>query len=123
VSHRVCYCGKLTKNKTRCDACETKWVAKNPRRATTAPREGKSPYDQDWKDLRLEYLADHPLCEDCEERGYVEAAEEVHHMVPISVDPDLRLDWDNLRALCIPDHRAADARIVRQRRLHDQTRS
>ena len=63
-----------------------------------------------WKQLRLEYLRAHPLCEDCKQEGFVCAAVDVHHVVPCesakSFGEMVQLCYDpnNLRALCIPCH-------------------
>ena len=117
VSYRVCYCGRLTKNQRRCDRCEEIHKAQNPRRASESI-EGHGVRDNELRLLSKRYIGEHPLCEDCEELGYVIAAAEVHHVIPIRVDPSLRLEWTNLRALCIQHHSAADAKIRRAERLH-----
>ena len=64
-----------------------------------------------WKVMRTEYLMKHPLCEDCQAQGYVRAAVDVHHIVPVesakSPAEMERLCFDaahNLRALCVPCH-------------------
>ena len=36
-------------------------------------------YDRDWQAVRLAYLREHPICEDCEARGRVAPAALVHH--------------------------------------------
>lgn len=65
-----------------------------------------------WTTLRAEYLAEHPLCEECERMGRTTAATQVHHKIPIETMSDearmaeLCYDWDNLQALCYPCHRA-----------------
>lgn len=59
-----------------------------------------------WQRLRAAYLAEHPLCEDCRQRGKVTAADDVHHVRSFmtATDPGermrLALDYGNLRALC-----------------------
>ena len=49
------------------------------------------------------------LCEDCIHEGKITAAEEVHHINPITPytinDPDITLSWNNLIALCREHHR------------------
>ncbi|WP_321377061.1 HNH endonuclease [Trichococcus shcherbakoviae] len=52
-----------------------------------------------WPRLRNSYLAIHPLCEFCGR-----AAEEVHHVVPVSADPTLELVETNLFSLCHEHH-------------------
>lgn len=63
-----------------------------------------------WKELRLGYLQEHPLCERCEREGYVRAAVDVHHKQPVEQCKTVRemetycFMRDNLEALCIPCH-------------------
>ena len=70
-----------------------------------------------WKQLRMAYLQEHPLCERCyregiEQRGkpYKRSAIDVHHKVPVESAhtiqemEQLAYDWNNLQALCIPCH-------------------
>lgn len=57
-----------------------------------------------WKDCRDGYIK-HVLglCERCKEPGYI-----VHHKVHITEEnignPDITLNWDNLRYLCLECH-------------------
>lgn len=70
-----------------------------------------------WQCLRREYIAAHPLCEDCEAAGRTALAQEVHHIVPIETAHTvegmeaLAFDRRNLRALCKPCHEAAHLRL------------
>lgn len=64
-----------------------------------------------WRELRADYLKAHPLCERCNREGFVRAAVDVHHRVPVetaskSVQAMERLCFDphNLEALCVPCH-------------------
>lgn len=75
--------------------------ADHDRRRGSAASRG---YDADWRRLRLQFLAKHPLCLFCAKIGRVEAANVVDHIIPIVDRPDLRLDWSNLRPLCKPCH-------------------
>lgn len=59
-----------------------------------------------WRKLRAAFLAEHPLCADCERRGRTTAAAHVHHVKPRKERPDLALDSDNLESLCQPCHNA-----------------
>ena len=58
-------------------------------------------YDVQWQKLAKAYRQAHPLCEHCEAKGYLKPATETDHIRPFTglADP-LRLDWDNLQALC-----------------------
>ena len=70
-----------------------------------------------WKQLRMAYLQEHPLCERCyregiEQRGkpYKRSAIDLHHKVPVESAhtiqemEQLAYDLNNLEALCIPCH-------------------
>lgn len=73
------------------------------RRRGTAAERG---YDAAWQRTRAAFLAEHPVCADCAERGRVTVAVDVHHVVKLSVRPDLKHDFDNLMALCKRCHQA-----------------
>ena len=74
--------------------------------------------DRRWRELRAWKLAQCPLCERCIAEGeaagipggYVSAAIDVHHVVPVETAKSIhemeRLCYDprNLQALCIPCH-------------------
>jgi 5-methylcytosine-specific restriction protein A len=82
------------------------------------PRYQKLLNAKQWKQLRADYLRAHPLCERCQREGeaagipggYVSAAIDVHHKVPVETAKTAaemeRLCYDprNLEALCIPCH-------------------
>lgn len=56
---------------------------------------------------RARYLSMHPLCEYCQIKGILTAAEEVDHRVPLHKGGD---DTDlNKAATCIPCHKAKTA--------------
>ena len=63
-----------------------------------------------WKMIRAKYFAEHPLCEDCLEKGIITPATDVHHVVPFSTGVNkneqikLLLDDNNLRSLCKKCH-------------------
>ena len=64
-------------------------------------------YDEAWIKLRAKKIATDPWCEEHLEQGELVPAEEVHHIMPFDgLDDPLRLDWDNLRSLCKPCHKA-----------------
>ena len=70
----------------------------------------KRGYDAAWRKVSKQYLAIHPLCEDCEAKGRISAADLVHHVKPIR-DGGARLNYSNLRALCKPCHEEAHKRL------------
>ena len=64
-----------------------------------------------WKHCRaLVWSRDRGLCVDCLRRGLVTAAEEVHHIEPLTPeninDPGVALNLDNLVSLCRECHKA-----------------
>ena len=59
-------------------------------------------YGRAWKKLRARFLLLHPLCEQCKCEGRLTAAEEVHHILPLSNGGTN--DEDNLMALCKSCH-------------------
>ena len=70
------------------------------------PSAARRGYDRAWRRLRLQVLAEEPLCRECAARGRTTPAIEVDH-----VDGDA---WNrargNLRPLCKPCHSARTAR-------------
>lgn len=81
-------------------------VATRARRRYDAERGSASArgYDRRWERFRAWVLATWPLCRDCEAAGRVTASNEVHHIAKLRERPDLRLDPDNVLALCKPCH-------------------
>ncbi len=63
-----------------------------------------------WVSLRRRVLTAHPLCEKCEADGFVTAAREVHHRVPVESASNpaekerLMFSEGNLEALCHACH-------------------
>lgn len=96
---RLCRCGAIVKDK--CERCRPSGGHHG-----SASSRG---YDRQWRNVRARYMADFPLCEDCEQAGRVTPAAQVHHKRTITEAPHLRLDRDNLRSLCVPCHQARHA--------------
>jgi 5-methylcytosine-specific restriction enzyme A len=63
-----------------------------------------------WRRFRASYLADHPLCAECEREGRVTAATVPEHRIPIRDGGPI---WDdaNLQPMCKPH---ADAKTARE---------
>ena len=63
-----------------------------------------------WQRLRLEWMNEHPLCQECRAKGLVVAARCVHHITPIeSAKTDrgmemLAFSTTNLMSLCFRCH-------------------
>lgn len=78
-------------------------------------------YDsQAWKDTRRNYKQSvGHLCERCLQRGIIQSADVVHHIVPLTAenigDVNLSLNWDNLQALCRKCHAEAHKEIYAKR--------
>jgi 5-methylcytosine-specific restriction enzyme A len=58
-----------------------------------------------WRKIRDAKLKNDPLCEDCLKEDRVTQTQEVHHHIPIDVNPDLAFEYDNLVSLCIEHHK------------------
>jgi len=67
-------------------------------------------YDTDWYKVRDRKLAIDPLCQDCLNGGVVTVAVEVHHIVKVLDNSELRLDINNLMSLCKSCHSQRTAR-------------
>lgn len=82
----------------------------NQRNENTASREmrRKAYNNPEWRKLRDIYIKEHPLCEDCLDKGKVVPAEDVHHIrSPFQngeCNKALLLDYNNLMALCKQCH-------------------
>lgn len=57
-------------------------------------------YSGAWARLSLKTRQNHPLCQRCGSAPSVE----VHHVVPLRLDPRLAMDPRNLLAVCRPCH-------------------
>lgn len=64
--------------------------------------ETKRRYGSAWQRIRKQYVAEHPLCEECRKAGRLTPVQEVHHIRPLSAGGTH--DPDNLMALCKPCH-------------------
>ena len=62
----------------------------------------KKRYGRAWKRIRDKYVAEHPFCELCFQRGIIVPVEEVHHKKPLSEGGTH--DRSNLIALCKSCH-------------------
>lgn len=58
----------------------------------------------EWRKLRESYLKQHPVCEECLNKGKVTPAEDIHHRITPFKNGEcnkaLFLDYNNLQALC-----------------------
>lgn len=67
-------------------------------------------YTRRWSKARKIFLAAHPLCQECESLGVIEAAFVVDHVVPHRGNEELFWDQRNWQALCETCHNAKTAR-------------
>ena len=65
---------------------------------------GSRGYGRAWQKARKQYLAEHPLCEECKKEGRYRKATVVDHIVPHRGDQKLFWDRANWRALCKQHH-------------------
>jgi 5-methylcytosine-specific restriction endonuclease McrA len=100
---KLCRCGGVREDRqgSECGKCGA--GKKHPKQTTN-----QAGYGWDWQQLSVRFRKENPLCVECAKRGIATAAEEVHHVVPISDAPWLRLESSNLMALCVACHRAID---------------
>lgn len=98
------------------------------------PRYQRLLNDRRWKELRIAYLRQHPLCERCLREGkeagvpdgYITPAIDVHHRVPVETAKTtaemerLAYDWNNLEALCIPCHSRTHKELGRGKAMNKQ---
>ena len=74
---------------------------------------------REWKELRIQKLRANPLCERCEQQGFVRSAHSVHHITPIETAATMgemrRLAFNpaNLMSLCDECHH----------KIHEEMRS
>lgn len=61
-------------------------------------------YGAEWRRVRKQYIAAHPLCEECLQHGRMVPVEEVHHIVPLA-DGGTH-NFSNLKSLCKSCHSA-----------------
>ncbi len=64
---------------------------------------------QAWRRCRHAYLAEHPLCVECEKRGEIVPARVVDHILPIN-EGGARFDFANLQGLCDKCHNKKSGR-------------
>ena len=93
-------------------------AATHKRSTRHKPREARGSassrgYGHRWSKFRLSFLARNPLCEYCQAKGRVEAANICDHDLPHDHDP--ALFWNNtFTALCKPCHDSTKQRMERR---------
>lgn len=84
-----------------CPDCLSKRRAADDQRRGSAAERG---YGTRWQKARATYLASHPLCKQCGERGLIVRATVVDHIIPHKGDQKLFWDARNWQPLCKPCH-------------------
>ena len=78
----------------------------------TKDKRNKFYHSTDWNQLRMKaYLRDNRECQHCKAEGKVVKGQNVHHIQPIDLRPDLALNIDNLITLCIDCHNKVRGRV------------
>ena len=93
-------CGRLADSEQYC-AEHKKVVTKRYNQYQRDPASNKR-YGRSWKRIRDRYIKAHPLCEECDKNRRIVAAEEVHHIQPLSKGGGN--ETSNLMALCKSCH-------------------
>lgn len=71
------------------------------RERMTAAQRG---YDASWRNARRAYLANHPLCKECEKQGKLTPATVIDHIIPHRGNKKLFWDMGNWQPLCETCH-------------------
>ena len=74
-----------------------------------------NPYNYTWQQKRARYLAAHPFCVHCREKGLFVAATVVDHIIPHKGCEILFWDKTNWQALCVNCHSSIKQREERGR--------
>ena len=75
-------CGRLAEREQYC-AKHQKVMDRHYNQFQRDPASNKR-YGRACKRIRDRYIKSHPLCEECEKQDKLAAAEEVHHIIPLS---------------------------------------
>lgn len=97
------YCGKIHPKDFECP--------QKPKRIWHKNKQTKDRFRSTnaWQKVRKAvYQRDLGLCQWCLHNGRYTAGQEVHHIVPLAEDFNLRLEKSNLILLCVPCHKMAD---------------
>lgn len=61
-------------------------------------------HSQRWRDARNAFLAEHPICMECERQGRDTVAYLVDHIIPHNGNYELFWDQSNWQSMCNPHH-------------------
>lgn len=101
---KCCNCGAHIPYKTmRCDKCQAEWNKMRDQYKDVAIKRFRN--SKWWKIKVKQIMKDyHYQCQLCKYNGIDRVADEVHHIIPLSVDFEKRLDDNNLIPLCEQCH-------------------
>jgi 5-methylcytosine-specific restriction protein A len=109
-------CPALTRNR-HCPLHSTQEQQEEKQYDRNRGRAAQRGYDSVWQLLRITYLQQHPLCDQCALEGKVVSAVLVHHIIPIK-DGGARLDPSNLCSMCQPHHEVIHGKDRWKRRTY-----
>lgn len=106
------YCMRIHDSKHDC--------GKKPKRKKQDSDKNKFRWSRKWREKRNQIVErDQYLCKICKAEGQYNYNDlEVHHIVPLEEDYDLRLDDDNLITLCVIHHKTADRNEISKESLY-----
>ena len=99
-------CPELT-NERYCDKHQKQVTKEYDQRRGSAASRG---YDHRWVKARWRYIAEHPLCVECEKVGKLMPANVVDHVVAHKGDKVLFWDESNWQSLCTYHHNLKTAK-------------
>lgn len=83
---------------------------KKPRYESERGSSTERGYDRQWRNFRVHYLTEHPLCVDCLHNFLFIPSTEIHHITKLSTRADLKYIESNLKALCNKCHNSYTSR-------------
>lgn len=75
-----------------------------------------------WLAIRDRRRRDNPLCQACEEKGFVTVGRVIDHIIPIDEDPSLALEYNNTQNLCHSCHSWKTAQDKKRKDKADKLR-
>ncbi len=103
----ICKCGQRVVSGAVCQCQTARMREARALHDATRPNSAARGYGRDWKQVRAQFLSNHPHCsvQHCSE-----PSTEADHILSVCDRPDLRLAFHNLRAFCKPHHSQRTAR-------------
>lgn len=89
-------------------------IPAKPKHKDNRPSAHKRGYDGRWRQARLAFLDDNPLCVSCQSQGLLTPATVIDHIIPHRGNQARFWDMNNWQALCKSCHDTKTATIDRQ---------